>query len=213
MEEALPITIWGRANSVSVQKVLWCCAELGLAYQRIDAGMEFGRTRDPEYLALNPNRRIPTLVDDDFVLWESNAILRYLVLEYGRDSALYPTPTRVRTGIERWLDWSLSTLHPVERPFFWALVRTPPAERDHDAIAHDLRRLAGCWSVVDKYLEGNSYLEGGHFSLADLTLGTYARRWFGVEGVERPRFANVENWYARLVERPGFQQHVSGPLA
>src|ERR1700744_5038492 len=60
--------IWGRLNSVNVQKVLWCCAELGLDYERIDAGLQFGRTNEPDYLTMNPNGRIPTLVDGDFVL-------------------------------------------------------------------------------------------------------------------------------------------------
>ena len=73
------LTIWGRANSVNVQKVLWCLRELDLAYRRIDAGMAFGKNREPEYLAINPNGRVPTLVDGDFVLWESNSIMRYLV--------------------------------------------------------------------------------------------------------------------------------------
>src|SRR3569623_3662376 len=83
------LTIWGRANSVNVQKVLWCLAELGLHYERIDAGMQFGRTRDAAYLAMNPNSRIPTLVDGDFVLWESNSLMRYLCLAYGGDTPIY----------------------------------------------------------------------------------------------------------------------------
>ncbi len=84
------LTIWGRANSVNVQKVLWCLRELDLAYERIDAGMAFGRNHDPDYLAMNPNARVPTLVDGDFVLWESNSIMRYLVLAYGKGSPIYP---------------------------------------------------------------------------------------------------------------------------
>ncbi len=110
------ITIWGRANSVNVQKVLWCCDELVLPYERIDAGMQFGRNNEPEYLAMNPNARVPTLVDGDFVLWESNSILRYLVMQYAPASPLYPPEPRQRASIDRWLDWSLSTLQPAERP-------------------------------------------------------------------------------------------------
>src|SRR6478672_13656930 len=84
------IKIWGRANSVNVQKVLWCLRELDLAYERIDAGMAFGRNHEPDYLAMNPNGRVPTLVDGDFVLWESNAIMRYFALAYGVGSSIYP---------------------------------------------------------------------------------------------------------------------------
>ena len=119
------IKIWGRSNSVNVQKVLWCLSELDLAHERIDAGMAFGRNHDPDYLAMNPNGRIPTLVDESFVLWESNSIMRYLVLAYGKGVSLYPEPPKVRAAVDRWLDWTLSTLQPVDRPVFWALVRTP----------------------------------------------------------------------------------------
>ena len=124
------LTIWGRANSVNVQKLLWCCDELGLPFERVDAGLQFGRVNDPDYRALNPNGQIPTLVDGSFVLWESNAILRYLAMQYGASSSLYPAAPQLRASIDRWLDWSLSTLAPAERPVFLTLVRTPPDERD-----------------------------------------------------------------------------------
>ena len=110
------LTIWGRANSVNVQKVLWCLAELDLAYERIDAGMAFGKNDQPEYLAMNPNGRVPTLVDGDYVLWESNSIMRYLNLAYGKGSAIYPQSPQARAAVDRWLDWTLSTLQPVDRP-------------------------------------------------------------------------------------------------
>src|SRR3981081_2561862 len=107
---------WGRANSVNVQKVLWCLSELDLDYQRIDAGMAFGRNHEPDYLAMNPNGRVPTLVDGDFVLWESNSIMRYLVLAYRAASPIYPDAPKRRAGVDRWLDWTLSTLPPVDWP-------------------------------------------------------------------------------------------------
>ena len=117
------LTIWGRPNSVNVQKVLWCLRELDLPFARIDAGMQFGRTGEPDYLAMNPNGRVPTLVDGDYVLWESNSIMRYLCMAYGEASPIYPQDAKRRAGVDRWLDWTLSTLQPVERPVFWALVR------------------------------------------------------------------------------------------
>ena len=128
------LTLWGRANSVNVQKVLWCMAELDLAFERIDAGMQFGRNTEADYLAMNPNGRIPTLVDGDLVLWESNAIMRYLCLAYGGTTPLYPSLPCQRVAVERWLDWTLSTVQPIERPLFWGLVRTPPAQRDMIAL-------------------------------------------------------------------------------
>jgi glutathione S-transferase len=124
------LKIWGRANSVNVQKVLWCLRELDLTYERMDAGMAFGRNTEAGYLAMNPNGRVPTMVDGDFVLWESNSVMRYLVLAYGKGSTIYPSEPKRRAGVDRWLDWTLSTLQPVDRPVFWALVRTPVERRD-----------------------------------------------------------------------------------
>jgi glutathione S-transferase len=141
------LTVWGRVNSVNVQKVLWCLSELDLAYERIDAGLAFGRNHEPDYLAMNPNGRIPTLVDGDFVLWESNSIMRYLALAYGRQLPLYPQAPKLRASVDRWLDWTLSTLQPVERPVFWGLVRTPVEARDMAAIQKDADAAAAEWQT------------------------------------------------------------------
>ena len=101
------LTIWGRANSVNVQKALWCLAELDLAYERIDAGMQFGKNTEAAYLAMNPNGRVPTLVDGDYVLWESNSVMRYLCMAYGGNSPIYPSLPKALAGVDSWLDWSL----------------------------------------------------------------------------------------------------------
>ncbi|MBY0613560.1 MAG: glutathione S-transferase [Beijerinckiaceae bacterium] len=203
--------IWGRRNSVNVQKVLWCLDELSLTYERIDAGMHHGRNDTPDYLALNPNGRIPLLVDGDFSLWESNSILRYLALaKHGE--AIYPAAARVRASVDRWLDWSLSTLQPAEHPVFWGLVRTPPEKRDMALLQEKTNAVARLWRLIDAHLDGRAFLEGETFTLADITIGSYARRWFGVEGVDKPSFPQIERWYRTLAERPGFVAHVAPPL-
>jgi len=125
--------VWGRTNSINVQKVLWCCAELELPFERIDAGMAFGVVATPAYRALNPNGRIPTLEDDGYVLWESNTIVRYLATKHGMGS-LCPSDLLARFEAERWMDWQLTTLDRPLRNVFWALVRTPPQERDPVAL-------------------------------------------------------------------------------
>lgn len=206
------LTIWGRANSVNVQKVLWCCDELVLPFQRIDAGLQFGRVNEPEYVALNPNAKVPTLVDGNFVLWESNSILRYLAMEYGPSSLLYPAEPKVRALIERWLDWSIGTLAPAERPLFQALVRTPPEKRDMAKVADDLDQVAALWKLLDHHLQGRFFLENERFSLADIVIGGFARRWFGLEGIERPALPNLERWYQRISQREGFRKYLAQPL-
>jgi glutathione S-transferase len=207
------LKVWGRANSVNVQKVLWCLSELNLRYQRIDAGMTFGRTHEPDYLAMNPNARVPTLVDGDFVLWESNSIMRYLVLAYAKTSPIYPEAPKRRAGVDRWLDWTLSTLQPVDRPVFWALVRTPVEQRDMVAIQKDADAEAVQWRIVDRQLSTRRFIEGEDFTIADIALGAYARRWFGVEGVNKPSLAHLERWFAQFAGRAGFRQFVAPPMS
>ena len=214
------LRIWGRANSVNVQKVLWCCGELGLPFERIDAGMAFGQVNTPEYRAMNPNGRVPTLVDDGFVLWESNAILRYLALREaeraptGPAHTLYPTGAQHRARVERWLDWTLATLQPAERPLFWGLVRTAPEARDMAEIAAAARATAAAWQVVEGQLaHGQPFIEGKTFTLADIVLGAYVRRWFGIAVPERPELPALAAWYLRLEERPAFQQYLAPALS
>ena len=207
------LKIWGRANSVNVQKVLWCLRELDLSYERIDAGMAFGRNTEPDYLAMNPNARGPPLVDGDFVLWESNSIMRYLVLAYREGSPIYPPAPKRRAAVDRWLDWTLSTLQPVDRPVFWALVRTPVEQRDMAAIQKDADAEAMQWRIVDAQLATRRFIEGDDFTIADIALGAYARRWFGVEGVSKPALPNLERWFGQFASRAGFVQFVAPPMS
>ena len=206
------LTIWGRSNSVNVQKVLWCLRELDLPYERIDAGMAFGKNNEPAYLAMNPNGRVPTLVDGDFVLWESNSVMRYLCMAYGANSPIYPQAPKERTAVDRWLDWTLSTLQPVDRPVFWALVRTPPEKRDLVQIQKDADAEAVVWRMVEGQLATRKFMEGDQFTLADIAVGAYARRWLGVEGVTKPDLPNLTRWFAQFADRPGFVQFIAPPM-
>jgi glutathione S-transferase len=207
------LKIWGRANSVNVQKVLWCLAELDLAYERIDAGMAFGKNNEPAYLAMNPNGRVPTLVEGDFVLWESNSVMRYLAMAYGKGSPVYPEAPKRRAGVDRWLDWTLSTVQPVDRPVFWALVRTPLEQRDMAAIQRDVDAEAVVWRIADAQLANRRFIEGDDFTLADIALGAYARRWLGVEGVSKPKLIHLDRWFAQFATRPGFQKFIAPPMS
>lgn len=207
------LRIWGRANSVNVQKVLWCCAEISLPFERLDAGMQFGVNNQPAYLAMNPNGRVPTIEDGDFQLWESNAIIRYLVLQYAPADPIYPAAPKDRAGVERWLDWALTTLQPAERPVFWGYVRTAPNLRDDAALKAGVTEVATLWAMLDRHLAGRNFAEAEHFTLADIVLGAYARRWFGIVEITRPPMPNLERWYRSLQERDGFRQYLSPPLS
>ena len=196
-------TIWGRANSVNVQKVLWCLAELDLAYERIDAGMAFGKNDQPEYLAMNPNGRVPTLVDGDYVLWESNSIMRYLNLAHGKASPIYPQSPQARAAVDRWLDWTLSTLQPVDRPVFWALVRTAVEKRDMVAIQKDADAEAVQWRIVDAQLATRRFIEGDDFTIADIALYGYTHS-AGEGGLDLSRFGAVSKWLERVAGEPDY---------
>ncbi len=213
MPDSKPLTIWGRANSVNVQKVLWCLSELDVGFERIDAGMQYGRTRDADYLAMNPNSRIPTLVDGDYVLWESNSIMRYLCLAHGGDTPIYPKAPKRRAAVDRWLDWTLSTLQPVDRPVFWGIVRTPPEQRNWPQLHKDAETAAEIWHILDRQLATRRFVEGDDFTIADIALGAYARRWLGVEGITRPAAPHLERWRGELDNRPGFATYVAPPMS
>jgi glutathione S-transferase len=208
------LTIWGRTNSVNVQKALWCLAELDIAYERIDAGMQFGHNNEPDYLAMNPNGRVPTLVDGDFVLWESNSIMRYLCLAYGKGTPIYPDAPKRRAAVDRWLDWTLSTVQPVDRPVFWALIRTPPEKQDMAQIQKDADAEAPVWAIADRQLSTRRFMEGDAFTIADIAVGAYARRWLGFKGmIKQPTFAHVARWFAEVASRPAFARHLGGAMS
>ena len=210
------LTILGRANSVNVMKVLWCLEELGTPYERRDAGMQFGLVDTPEYRAMNPNGRVPTLEDDGYVLWESNSILRYLCMKAAGDGGgLYPSAPGARASVDRWLDWQLSIVSPAERNLFWGMVRTPEEKRDYALIDKAVAEMGANWSIIDQRLsDGRAFLEGEALTIADIVLGCYARRRFGAE-VQRPGMAALpamKAWYGRLSARPGFAKFVAPKL-
>jgi len=203
--------IWGRKSSINVMKVLWACEELGLEYERTDAGGAFGVTRTPEYLAMNPNALVPTLQEDDFTLWESNTILRYLGHSHGAKSGLWPQEPRARADVDRWMDWQLSSLAEPMRVVFSNLVRTPPEKRDMAAVEKARQVMAGRWAMLDQALAGRSYVGGAAFTLGDIPVGCLVHRWFALP-IERPAAPNLQAWYGRLRERPGYAKWVLVPL-
>ena len=204
------LKVWGRTSSVNVQKVLWCCEELGLLYERVDAGGPFGETDTPEYLAMNPNGLVPTVSDDGFTLWESNTIVRYLVHKYGTGTLGAEDPME-RALAEKWMDFQLGTLFPAFRAGFLGLTRTPPEERDPDGIAASLRATARLLAVLDAHLEGGTFVAGEGLGVGDLALGPVVYRWLNIE-IERPDLPNLERWHERLTERPAYRKTVMVPF-
>lgn len=206
------LTLWGRKNSINVQKVLWTLAELGLEWERIDAGGAYGRTDEPAFAALNPNRKVPVLVDGPTVLWESNTILRYLAAAYDPGHRLLPADPAARARIEMWMDWQVGTLWTALRPVFIGLVRTPEAERDTAALAAGAAECGALFGLFEGWLEDRDYLGGAAFGLGDVPLGCTAWRYFSLP-IERPPLPRVEAWFERLRQRPAFAEQVMQPLS
>ncbi len=201
------LTLWGRANSSNVMKVIWLLEELGLPYERIDAGGNFGRTTTPEYRAMNPTGLVPTLVDGDFTLWESNAILRYICDAYAPESPFWPRAPRARANIDRWMDF-LFTLGRPQTVVFWGLVRTPPERRDNAAIETAISEAGRLWAILDAELAHHPFLAGDTLTLADMAYGPHLHRWFWFP-IERPDAPHLRAWYERLLARPAYARHLA----
>lgn len=204
------LTIWGRVTSSNVQKVLWLCTDLGIEYERIDVGGKFGGNDAPTYRAMNPNGLVPTVKDGDLIIWESNTILRYLCAVY-RGEALHPRDPVQRSHVERWMDWQLSRLSAPLAGLLWGYYRTPEAQRDFATLGRYRLEAIALWEMVERQLAERDYLAGADFTLADIVVGIWARRWFQYP-IERPGMPNLARWYARLQSRPGFAAHVAGPI-
>jgi len=204
------LVIWGRNNSVNVQKALWCCEELGVPYKRIDAGAAFGVVNSPEYRKLNPNGLVPTIDDDGFVLWESNAIVRYLAAKHVQ-GGLSPADPHTRALADQWMDWQVSLFWPTIRALFMGLVRTPEAERDHKAIENSRVKTAEALGVVESHLASHAFLAGDALTIGDIQMGCSIWRWMALP-IERPKLPNVERWFGALTHRPAYKKIVMLPL-
>jgi|SRR5216683_3629469 glutathione S-transferase len=205
------IKIWGRSTSLNVQKVLWCCVELGIPFERVDWGGPFGGNDDPAYLAMNPNGRVPTIKHGDKIVWESNSILRYLCAVFG-GAHLHPIDPFRCSEVERWMDWQLATLNPPMTTMLIGYYRTAEEKRDAAALVAARREASRCWRIVENFIADRPYLTGSELSLADICNGILVHRWYSYP-IERPELPNIDRWYQILSLRRGFQEHVLGPIA
>jgi glutathione S-transferase len=217
------LTVWGRRSSFNLQKVMWLVGELQLEHRHIELGGQFGGLDTPEFLAMNPHGRIPVIEDRGhsrskngvasarLVVWESHAILRYLAGRHGGKS-LWPDDPAERSFVDRWMDWSATTLQPAFLTgVFWGFYRTPEAQRDMRAVKRSIGHCAQLFSLLDRHLSDRAYMLGDALTLADIPAATNLYRYFNLE-IERPSIPNVEAWYRRLQERPAYRRHVMVPF-
>jgi len=194
------LTIWGRISSINVRKVVYTAQELGLPFQRIDAGSQFGIVKTPDYLARNPNALVPLLEDGDVQLWESNVIVRYLCAKHS-PGQLYPLELAQRFDAERWMDWQQTTLNPAGRDAFVQWFRTPAERRDMALIARSTEATEHLWDLLDRHLARSPFLAGERMTMADIPIACEVHRWQGLPQ-ERTTHPNLERWYNTLCARP-----------
>lgn len=205
------VKLWGRKTSSNVTKVIWLLEELGLSYQRIDAGGPFGGTDTPHYRAMNPLGLVPALEEDGFTLFESNAILRYICNVHVAHCTLYPQAPHARATVEAWMDFQQTALARHQSIVFQGLVRIAPEKRDKAAIAAAIKEAARIWAILDACLTSHPYIVGDDITLADIAFGPHVHRWFNMS-FERPDAPYLHAWYERLLARPAFKAHCAGAL-
>ena len=209
------LKIWGRKNSVNVEKVIWVCDELELPYERVDAGGPFGIVDTADYRAMNPNGLVPTVEVDGMVLWESHAILRYLAAKHSAGD-LWPEDPAVRVEADRWMDWASTMFWPAFRPLFWNLVRTEPAQRDAQAMAQSFERSAELLGFLDDHLASHTFIAGDRFSIGDIPMGCSVWRWLALPEDQltraRPQYPSLMRWFETLKRRPCYNQLASQAL-
>lgn len=204
--------ILGRPSSINVRKVIWAAAEAGVPFVN---EADWGATRGvggADFLALNPNGRVPVLVGPEGVLWESNPICRYLAAYAGRTDLLPATPF-ARAEVEKWMDWQSNELNPACRAAFLALVRRRYDQlEDMPAVA----RSADAWNHLMGMLEARladtkAYVAGDAFTVADVVLGLSLQRWL-LTPIVRPETPALLAYRARLQARPAARQWIDPDL-
>ena len=205
------LKIWGRNNSINVQKVMWVVGELGLDCERVDVGGDYGGLDTNDYGAMNPNRRVPTLQDGAFTLWESNVIVRYLAAKHD-PGGLWPVVPETLAIAEQWMDWQQTTLLPDMRTIFWGLVRTEPDKRDQAEIDAAIENLKSLWEKLHQHLGNRFFIAGDEFTIGDIPVGAMYHRYHALD-VERAAAENLSAWYERLKQRPAYRAHVMRPLS
>ncbi|MHB2168097.1 glutathione S-transferase family protein [Alsobacter sp. R-9] len=204
------ITLWGRITSINVQKVVFAAGETGAALERRDAGGAFGIVGTPEFKAKNPNGMIPVIEDDGLVLWESNAIVRYIAARYGAGT-LWPEDPRARAVADQWADWQQTVLGRAMGPAFLGLVRTPPEKRDMAAIEAACKQTEAAFDMLEAQIARHGHVAGERMTFADVILAPAAHRWLHMPVTRASRPA-LESWYAAMAARPAAKPALPLPV-
>lgn len=204
------LQIWGRANSINVQKVMWAVGELGLEHVHHNVGGNAGGLDTPEFIAMNPHRTIPVIDDNGTVVWESGAVLRYLTAKYG-SGGLWPEDPAERAAVDQWAEWTHTTLQPYFLRLFQAVAKTPQRNQNVQRVLNISQRVEALYQRLEARLEGRSFIAGDRFTFGDIPAGSTLYRYYKMDVPGRPALPNVMAWHERLREREAYRQHVEVP--
>jgi glutathione S-transferase len=194
------IRLLGRQTSGNVQKVIFLLEEMNKPYTREDYGRQFNNTTTPEYKAMNPNSKVPTMLDGDTVIWESNSILRYLAASYA-PNLTGATPAE-RTEVERWMDWLLASINAPYLALFRD-AKKKPDERGAD-WGEQCKSMIELLTILDAHLARREWVALNRLTIADIALAPVIKRCLDFP-TGRPVLPNLEAWQARIDARPAFQ--------
>ena len=191
------LRIYGVARTRAF-RALWISQELELAHEHMPIEIGDAGARGPEFLALNPNGRLPVIIDGDFVLSESLAITLYLAKKYSA-GRLYPSSLEAEARAWQWSFWAIAEVDRAVNIWSLHAVRLPPAERDIKLREEALKIIASPFRVLDAALANNPYLLGADFTVADLNVAAVISR---AVDMDLSAWPNLKAWLLRCLDRP-----------
>jgi len=199
--------IYADPITVNCRKVLAGLDLIGAPFEIVHVDYFKGEQKDDGYLSINPNASLPAMIDGDFVLWESNAILQYAADKTGNDSA-YPRDPQTRADINRWMFWECATWFPSCYVFLVEncvkpLLGSAPDPAVIEAHQAQFHKLA---SILDRRLEGRNWLVGNSPTIADIAVAS-SMHLHGWQKLALNDHQNLRNWMTQRVEQlPSWQK-------
>jgi glutathione S-transferase len=204
------IQLYGRRNSINVQKVSWALCELNLEFKWHDENGKFGTVNVENYETLNPQLIVPTLDHNGTIISQSNGIVRYLYRKY---TDVYEISKAEDIGIaEQWMEFQATDLQLNMTPIFWGLVRNPTEDRNQELIDKNVILLNKKFAIFDKFLKNREYILNNSFGMSDIIMGVASYR-FNSLPIERPNFINLKNWYEKISNRNCFKKNIFGTFS
>ena len=192
--------------TVNCRKVLAGFDFIGASYESVKMDYFAGDHKKPEFIAVNPNAAMPALVDGDFILWESNAILQYAADKSGA-SAAYPTETKIRADINRWHLWEASVWFPACYVYLVENVVKPILGDSPDAsiLQKEQERFDHCAGILNEQLKKNDYLAATQPTIADIAMAA-PMHLHPYQKLPLDPYPNLSHWMARIEALPAWQK-------